>query len=51
MVNDSNSYTGQAINGKRNGHGVQTWQNGKKYEGSWKDNAFNGFGIYTMPDG
>lgn len=26
------------------------WDNGKKYEGMWKDGAFSGQGTFTCPD-
>jgi hypothetical protein len=34
-----------------NGYGVQTFQNGNRYEGEWKDGSFNGHGIFYWKDG
>ena len=39
-------YVGQWLNGKRNGIGKFFYSNGSIYEGFWKDNKKEGFGIY-----
>lgn len=31
--------------------GVYTWQDGRKYTGSWKTNKMNGRGRFEWPDG
>lgn len=33
------------------GIGVYTWQDGRKYEGEYKDDKKHGFGIYVWSDG
>ena len=33
------------------GVGVYTWQDGRKYEGEYKDDKKHGFGIYIWSDG
>jgi hypothetical protein len=40
-------YTGQLVNGSRNGHGVMRYTDGVVYDGQWKDNKAEGYGIYT----
>ena len=40
-------YTGQVVNGKRNGRGTMTWPNGDVYEGDWRDGKRTGKGKYT----
>ena len=32
------------------GMGVYTWQDGRRYEGQYKDDKKHGFGIYTWAD-
>ena len=39
-------YSGQWLNGKRQGSGVLQYKNGDYYEGQWIDNKINGYGIY-----
>ena len=31
--------------------GVYTWQDGRKYEGEYKDDKKHGYGVYTWQDG
>lgn len=45
------NYVGERKGGKANGHGINTWLNGDRYEGSWKDDAPNGKGTYTWTNG
>ena len=33
------------------GEGLQEWADGKKYEGSFKNNQFDGQGMYTFANG
>ena len=33
------------------GHGFYVWNDGRKYEGQYKDDKKHGFGIYTWADG
>lgn len=44
-------YEGDIVNGKMEGHGVMTWENGDKYEGEWVDDKRNGDGTYYYKDG
>ena len=37
--------------GYQNGQGTQTWSDGSKYVGEWKDGEMNGQGEITTPDG
>ena len=39
-------YLGYFIRGEKNGYGKQIWDDMATYEGEWKDDDFNGFGIY-----
>ena len=36
---------------KREGRGIQIWQDGSKYEGYWKDDMANGYGRMIHSDG
>lgn len=48
----STTYKSECISGDcANGKGIYTWENGAKYEGSWKDGKRNGFGKYTYANG
>ena len=40
-------YTGEWMNGVRDGHGVQIWSDGEKYEGQWANREANGKGKFT----
>ena len=44
-------YTGDMINGKQHGYGIQEWEDGAKYEGEWKNGRTNGYGVFYHPDG
>ena len=37
--------------GKRHGQGVQTFSDGRKYVGEWKDGMRDGHGTFNFPDG
>jgi hypothetical protein len=39
-------YDGSYVNGKREGKGIFTFENGDKYEGEWKADQMHGEGIY-----
>ncbi|EGR28566.1 radial spoke head protein, putative [Ichthyophthirius multifiliis] len=39
-------YKGEFLNGKMNGFGIFKYANGNVYEGQWKDNLFQGDGIF-----
>ena len=36
---------------KKEGHGMFSWPEGKKYEGDWKDNKQHGKGYYITKSG
>ncbi|XP_051549311.1 ankyrin repeat and MYND domain-containing protein 1 [Myxocyprinus asiaticus] len=36
---------------KRNGHGIQEWPDGSKYEGEFKNNLKHGTGVFTWANG
>ena len=44
-------YTGELLNGKRHGKGVQIWDDGAKYEGEWENDKSNGYGTFYHTDG
>lgn len=44
-------YTGEYKDGKKNGHGKMTYENGAVYEGYWKDDMKNGKGKIVDIDG
>jgi MORN repeat len=39
------------LNGQREGQGVYKFSDGGKYEGSWRDGRYSGFGICSWEDG
>jgi hypothetical protein len=43
-------YEGEFYDGKRQGHGKQTWQDGKIYEGGWMNDKRYGKGIMKLPN-
>jgi hypothetical protein len=43
----SGGYVGERAAGKANGHGINVWLGGDRYEGGWKDDMPNGKGTYT----
>merc|ERR1719221_2471598 len=49
----SEQYSGQWCNDQRNGQGRQTWQDGRVFEGQFKDGKFDGHGRmeWHMPTG
>lgn len=49
--NSQSTYTGQVLNGIRNGFGTMTWQSGDKYVGNWDNGFRKGKGTYFWPDG
>jgi len=48
---DGSIYVGMVKNGKRHGHGQQTWPDGAQYIGSWENDMTNGKGRFKYPDG
>jgi hypothetical protein len=38
-------------NSNRNGQGLFAWNDGRKYEGEWKEGAYHGVGTYVHKDG
>jgi hypothetical protein len=48
-------YKGDFHDGKRQGHGIQTWTNGihesEEYIGEWREDMRDGNGIHSWPDG
>ena len=44
-------YTGEWLNGRRDGHGVQIWVDGSRYDGYWHDDRANGEGKLYHADG
>ena len=44
-------YTGNMLNGKQHGYGIQVWEDGGKYEGEWEKGHICGYGIFYHSDG
>ena len=52
VQNADSHYEGNYLNGKKNGQGKYTWDNGSVYEGVWTDDKLTGIGVlYTVSDG
>ena len=45
------TYTGNMLNGKQHGYGIQKWGDGAKYEGEWENGKICGYGIFYHSDG
>ena len=43
QINENAIYTGQILNGKQHGFGIQEWNDGAKYEGDWENGKTNGW--------
>lgn len=50
ITEKNGTYTGQRINGKKQGNGKYVWNNGAIYDGEFSDNNINGKGKLTIPD-
>merc|ERR1719395_241247 len=44
-------YTGQLLNGERDGEGTTIWQDGAKYEGQWVQGKAQGKGTFNHMNG
>lgn len=44
-------FLGNKINGKKEGFGIQEWQDGSSYIGIYKNSKSNGFGKFIHPNG
>jgi hypothetical protein len=44
-------YTGERVNGLREGYGTAVWPDGSRYEGQWKNDKANGKGKLAHADG
>lgn len=52
LPDDEPRYQGKLdANGLKNGHGVQIWPDGSRYEGDWNDDKANGSGTFTHANG
>ena len=51
QINENAVYTGQILNGKQHGYGIQEWNDGAKYEGEWENGKTNGYGTFYHPGG
>ena len=45
------AYTGDHLNGKKHGHGVQVWPCGSRYEGNFENDTACGTGTLVTEDG
>ena len=50
-IYNNGKYEGEFKEGKREGHGVYTYNNKSKYEGQFKNDLFDGKGIFTWENG
>lgn len=50
-INHDRGYTGDMVDGKRNGKGSSRYADGTTYEGDWVDDKREGFGVFTWPNG
>lgn len=50
-LNNGAKYTGELLDGRKDGLGEQIWQDGSRYDGQWKDDQANGFGKMIHADG
>ncbi len=50
-INHDMGYTGDMVDGKRNGKGFSRYADGTSYDGEWIDDKRQGFGIFTWPNG
>ena len=50
-INEQANYTGNILNGKQQGYGIQEWKDGARYEGDWKEGKTCGYGIFYHPGG
>jgi serine/threonine protein kinase len=48
---DGAVYTGQLVDGRRDGLGVVELPSGERQAGEWKDDRLNGLAVLTLPDG
>lgn len=46
---NNGNYIGETKNGKKDGQGKFTWNDGTTYEGEWKNNKMDGAGTLTTP--
>ena len=51
QINDFAVYSGDMLNGKQHGHGIQEWKDGARYEGEWENGKTNGYGTFYHIDG
>ncbi|MBO5477770.1 MAG: hypothetical protein J6A15_08475 [Clostridia bacterium] len=50
-ASDSGKYTGNVVDGKRQGEGKYVWDDGTIYEGTFENNTISGTGKLTSPTG
>ena len=48
---NGSTYTGERLNGKKHGHGVQIWPDSSRYDGMWENDQANGMGTLIHADG
>ena len=51
QINELAIYSGQMLNGKQHGYGIQEWKDGARYEGEWENGKTNGYGVFYHPEG
>ena len=51
MMVNGEKYTGEYVQGKKQGQGVYEWSNGTRYEGGWLNNKQHGEGKLIYKDG
>lgn len=50
-IYDNGKYTGDFVNGLREGYGVYNWKSGNRYSGDWKAGLEHGQGTYLYKNG
>ena len=48
---DGGCYTGETLDGLRDGYGEMVWKNGDRYVGEWRGNKQKGWGVNRWRDG
>lgn len=50
QTRNNGTYTGMLVAGEYIGYGIYTWDNGDIYQGEFKNNWINGYGVYKYHD-
>ncbi|MFZ5601311.1 MAG: hypothetical protein ACOY7J_02565, partial [Pseudomonadota bacterium] len=50
-LEDGSRYSGDLVNGKKEGQGLYVWANGDTYEGQWQNDVMSGDGLFKDAQG